>query len=102
MKFELVDLAQGSYAENLNLLLLGGTIPDIIYFQGGDQQIAEQGLLEDLTPYIEKSTYIKDIIEPHNQTRMASYPYLLWIKPLAPKTPVIRADWFNAMDSSRP
>lgn len=101
VKFELVDLAQGSYAENLNLLLLGGTIPDIIYFQGGDQQIAEQGLLEDLTPYIEKSTYIKDIIEPHNQTRMASYPYLLWIKPLAPKTPVIRADWFNAMDSSK-
>ncbi|MGG3279830.1 extracellular solute-binding protein [Paenibacillus solani] len=101
VKFELVDLAQGSYAENLNLLLLGGTIPDIIYFQGGDQQISEQGLLEDLTPYIEKSTYIKNIIEPHNQTRMASYPYLLWIKPLAPKTPVIRADWFNAMESSK-
>lgn len=101
VKFELVDLAQGSYAENLNLLLLGGTIPDIIYFQGGDQQIADQGLLEDLTPYIEKSTYIKDIILPHNKTRMESYPYLLWIKPLAPKTPVIRADWLNAVDSSK-
>lgn len=101
VKFELVDLAQGSYAENLNLLLLGGTIPDIIYFQGGDQQISEQGLLEDLTPYIEKSKYIKDIMEPHNKTRMESYPYLMWIKPLAPKAPVIRADWFNAMDSSK-
>ncbi|MDQ6421491.1 extracellular solute-binding protein [Paenibacillus sp. LHD-117] len=101
VKFELVDLAQGSYAENLNLLLLGGTIPDIIYFQGGDQQISEQGLLEDLTPYIEKSTYIKDIIMPHNQTRMESYPYLLWIKPLASKTPVVRADWLNAMGSSK-
>lgn len=101
VKFELVDLAQGSYAENLNLLLLGGTIPDIIYFQGGDQQISEQGLLEDLTPYIEQSKYVKDIIEPHNATRMASYPYLLWIKPLASKTPVVRADWLNAMDSSK-
>ena len=101
VKFELVDLAQGSYAENLNLLLLGGTIPDIIYFQGGDQLISDQGLLEDLNPYIEKSTYIKDIIEPHNKTRMESYPYLLWIKPLAPKAPVVRADWFNAMDSSK-
>lgn len=100
VKFELVDLAQGSYAENLNLLLLGGTIPDIIYFQGGDQQISDQGLLEDLTPYIENSTHLKNIMEPHNQTRMNSYPYLLWVKPLAPKTPVVRADWFNAMDSS--
>lgn len=101
VKFELVDLAQGSYSENLNLLLLGGTIPDIIYFQGGDQQISSQGLLEDLTPYIEKSTHIKNIMEPHNTARMASYPYLLWIKPLAPKVPVIRADWFHAMDSSK-
>lgn len=101
VKFELVDLAQGSYAENLNLLLLGGTIPDIIYFQGGDQQMAEQGLLEDLTPYINKSKYVKDIMEPHNITRMTSYPYLLWIKPLAPKAPVVREDWFEAMDSSK-
>lgn len=101
VKFELVDVAQGSYAENLNLLLLGGNIPDIIYFQGGDQQISEQGLLEDLTPYIEKSKYIKDIIEPHNQKRMESYPYLMWIKPLAPKAPVVRSDWFNAMESSK-
>jgi len=101
VKFELVDLAQGSYAENLNLLLLSGTIPDIIYFQGGDKQMADQGLLEDLTPYIEKSSYLKDIILPHNEKRMESYPYLLWVKPLAPKTPVVRADWFNAMESSK-
>lgn len=101
VKFELVDLAQGSYAENLNLLLLGGTIPDIIYFQGGDQQMAQQGLLEDLRPYIEKSTYIKDIIQPHNQMRMESYPYLMWIKPLAPKAAVVRSDWFNQLESSK-
>lgn len=101
VKFELVDLAQGSYAENLNLLLLSGTIPDIIYFQGGDQQMVQQGLLEDLTPYIEQSAHIKNIIEPHNKLRMESYPYLLWIKPLAPKVPVVRANWFSAMESSK-
>lgn len=101
VKFELVDLAQGSYAENLNLLLLGGTIPDIIYFQGGDQQIADQGLLEDLTPYLANSKHLKNIIQPHNATRMESYPYLLWIKPLAPKTPVVRTDWFEGLDSSK-
>jgi len=101
VNFELVDLAQGSYAENLNLLLLSGTIPDIIYFQGGDQQISQQGLLEDLRPYIEQSTYVKNIIQPHNKTRMDSYPYLLWIKPLAPKAPVIRSDWFNQMESAK-
>ncbi|MCU6711614.1 extracellular solute-binding protein [Paenibacillus sp. J5C_2022] len=101
VKFELVDVAQGSYAENLNLLLLSGTIPDIIYFQGGDQQMSQQGLLEDLRPYIEQSTYLKDIIQPHNETRLESYPYLLWIKPLAPKAPVIRSDWFQQLESSK-
>src|SRR5689334_5387096 len=53
--FELVEMPQGNYAEKLNLLLLSGDIPDMIYFQGGDLQISQQGLLEDLTPYIEKS-----------------------------------------------
>lgn len=54
VKFELVEMPQGNYAEKLNLLLMSGDIPDLIYFQGGDQQIANQDLLEDLTPYIEK------------------------------------------------
>ena len=31
-------------------MLLSGDIPDLIYFQGGDQKMAEQGILEDLTP----------------------------------------------------
>lgn len=99
VKFELVDMAQGSYAENLNLLLLSGDIPDLIYFQGGDQAIAEQGLLEDLRPYVQNSTYLKDIMMPHNEKRLESYPYLLWVKPVAPKTPVVRADWLAATTS---
>jgi putative aldouronate transport system substrate-binding protein len=95
VKFELVELAQGNYAENLNLLLLSGEIPDLIYFQGGDASIAEQGLLEDLRPYIENSKYIKNIMMAHNEKRIESYPYLLWIKPVTPRVPVVRADWLN-------
>jgi putative aldouronate transport system substrate-binding protein len=100
VKFELVEMPQGNYAEKLNLLLLSGDIPDIIYFQGGDQQIADQDLLEDLTPHIEKSKYLKDSLEPWNEKRLENYPYLLWVKPLSQKTPVIRGDWFEKMKSS--
>lgn len=101
VEFKLVEVPQGNYAEKLNLLLLGGDIPDLIYFQGGDQQIAQQDLLEDLNPYIKKSKYIKNIIQPYNETRLKNYPYLLWIKPLDQKTPVIRKDWFDQMTTSK-
>ena len=37
---ELVSLQSGTYSENLALLLNSGDIPDIIYFQGGDQDFA--------------------------------------------------------------
>ena len=101
VKFELVEMPQGNYAEKLNLLLMSGDIPDLIYFQGGDQQIAEQDLLEDLTPYIEKSKNIKAIMEKHNTERMKNYPYLIWIKPLDSKTPVIREDWLKQASTSK-
>ncbi|MGD7006897.1 extracellular solute-binding protein [Metabacillus sp. 84] len=101
VKFELVQMPQGNYAEKLNLLLYSGDIPDMIYFQGGDQQISGQDLLEDLTPYLEKSKHLKSIMEPYNEKRMKNYPYLLWIKPLDFKTPVIRSDWFNQLSSSK-
>lgn len=100
VNFELVDLPQGNYAEKLNLLLFSGEIPDLIYFQGGDQQISQQGLLEDLRPYIKKSEHLKDALAPYNKERLENYPYLLWIKPLAPKVPVIRKDWFDKMETS--
>lgn len=101
VKIELVEMPSGNYAEKLNLMLLGKDIPDIIYFQGGDQQISQQGLLEDLTPYIEKSKYIKPNLEPQNKKRLENYPYLLWIKPLASKVPVMRSDWFDKLSTSK-
>ncbi len=100
VEFELVEVAQGDYAEKLSLLLNSGEIPDLIYFQGGDENIANQDLLVDLTPYIEESEYLKDILEPHNEARMANYPYLLWVKPISHKIPVVRTDWLNELGTS--
>lgn len=101
VKFQLTEMPAGNYAEKLNLLLTSGTVPDIIYFQGGDQTFADQGLLEDLTPYIEKSKYIKNILQPQNVERLKNYPYLLWIKPISSAVPVVRKDWFDKMQTSK-
>ncbi|MCA1075917.1 extracellular solute-binding protein [Clostridium bowmanii] len=101
VKIQLVEMPSGNYAEKLNLMLLGKDIPDIIYFQGGDLQISQQGLLEDLTPYIEKSKYIKSNLETQSKKRLENYPYLLWIKPLASKVPVMRSDWFDKLTTSK-
>lgn len=95
VKFEVVDLPSEGYGEKLNLQLASGDIPDIIYFQGGDTTIAEQGLLEDLTPYISDSKYLKGIMEEQNTKRMESYPYLLWAKSLTASVPVIQKDIFD-------
>ncbi|KGR76798.1 extracellular solute-binding protein [Ureibacillus sinduriensis] len=100
VEFNIVEIAQGDYAEKLNLLLYSGEIPDIIYFQGSDEQIAAQGLLEDLTPYIEGSEYLKDILYDHNGTRLDNYPYLLWVKPINHKVPVVRTDYLEQLSSS--
>lgn len=100
VEFNIVEIAQGDYAEKLNLLLYSGEIPDIIYFQGSDEQIASQGLLEDLTPYIEGSEYLKDILYEHNVTRLENYPYLLWVKPINHKVPVVRTDYLEQLSTS--
>ncbi|TKC16803.1 extracellular solute-binding protein [Robertmurraya kyonggiensis] len=100
VEFELVEVAQGDYAEKLSLLLNSGEIPDLIYFQGGDQQIANQDLLEDLTPYIEKSEYLKDILQPHNASRLENYPYLLWVKSIDYKVPVVRKDLLEGLSTA--
>lgn len=100
VQFELVEVAQGDYAEKLSLLLNSGEIPDLIYFQGGDEQIANQDLLEDIRPYIEKSEHLKNALQPHNVSRLENYPYLLWVKPIDYKVPVVRKDWLNEMSTA--
>lgn len=92
VKLNIIEMPAGNYAEKLNLMIASGEIPDIIYLQGGDVQLAHQGVLEDLRPFINKSENIKKIMYPHNTARIDNYPYLLWIKPLSTKVPYIRED----------
>jgi ABC-type glycerol-3-phosphate transport system substrate-binding protein len=64
-----------------------------MYFQGGDYQFAiTQKILEDLTPYIDKSTNVKASMNEFNKERMKNYPYLLWLSPPISAVPVIRQD----------
>jgi len=99
-----VDLPGGTsaYVDALGVMLLSGDIPDIIYFQGGDQKMAEQGILEDLNPWIEKSTHMKDALWPHNLDRLANYPYLLYIYPPRAPQPVMRQDWLDELGLAAP
>lgn len=99
-----IDLPGGTaaYGEALGLMLLSGDIPDIIYFQGGDQKMADQGILEDLNPWIKKSTYIKDALWPHNVDRLAHYPYLLYVFPPRAPQAVIRKDWLEKLGMKAP
>ena len=57
---QIVPIAASSYADKLSALLLGGDIPDIIYFQGGDQKMVEQGILADLNPLIANTKFLKN------------------------------------------
>ena len=99
---QIVDLPGGSYADALSVMLLSGDIPDIIYFQGGDQKMAEQGILEDLNPWIEKYPNLKAALWPHNVERLKNYPYLLYIYPPRAPQPVIRQDWLDQLGMAPP
>lgn len=90
----------GSYATAVPLAMMNGdTDADLIYFQGGDLALSQQGLMEDLTPYIEKSTFVKSIMTDVNQQRMDNYPYLLWLAPSRIPLPAMRKDWTEQLDS---
>jgi putative aldouronate transport system substrate-binding protein len=92
----------GTYAEAVPLAFRTGQIsPDLLYFQGGDLPISNEGLLEKLTPYVDKSTNIKKVIEPHSTQAMKNYPYLLWLSPARVSIPVMRKDIFDKLDSSK-
>ena len=60
VKLQITPVQSGTYSEKLGLLLQSGNIPDLIYFQGGDYNFAvNQKILEDLNPYVDKSTNVK-------------------------------------------
>lgn len=102
LDIQIVDLPGSGYADALSVRLLSGDIPDVIYFQGGDQKMAEQGILEDLNPWIAKSPNLKAALWPHNVERLKHYPYLLYIYPPRAPQPVIRQDWLDKLGMKPP
>lgn len=102
IKIELIDLPASGYAEALGIMLLSGNLPDLIYFQGGDQKIADQGVLEDWRPWIKGTKYLEEALYPHNTARLDNYPYLMHVFPLRAQQPVIRTDWLEATGLSVP
>lgn len=99
---QVVNLPSAGYADALGIMLLSGDIPDLIYFQDGDEKIAAQGVLEDWRPWIENTTYLKDALYPHNEARLENYPYLLFVYPLRGWQPVIRTDWLEKTGMAAP
>jgi putative aldouronate transport system substrate-binding protein len=98
IKLEVLEAPAGNYATVVPLAIRTGQMtPDIIYFQGGDLPVAQEGLLEDLLPYIEKSAYIKGLLQDFSSSRMKNYPYLLYLGDISVKTPVIRTDIFKKL-----
>lgn len=97
---QFVEPPASGYASAMPLAVMNGEVDaDIIYFQGGDKPVADQGLLEDLTPYIAGSENVKSLMDESNVAKMESYPYLLWLAPPRVSTPVVRTDWLEGVSS---
>ncbi|WP_312643236.1 extracellular solute-binding protein [Hydrogenoanaerobacterium sp.] len=102
VKLEVLEAPAGKYADVVPIAFRTGQIsPDIIYFQGGDLPIAQEGMLEDLTSYIDGSTNVKSIMQKHNIEAVKNYPYLLWLAPARVQIPVMRSDWFSSLESGK-
>ncbi len=97
----ILEAPAGTYVEVVPLAFRTGEInPDIIFFQGNtDTPVVAEGLLEDLTSYVEGSTYVKNLMGEHSKARMASSPYLLWLAPAKFSAPVIRGDFLDQAPS---
>lgn len=100
VNLEFMEPPAGSYATAVPIAMMNGDVEaDLIYFQGGDLALAQQGLFEDLNPYVEKSTFIKSIMTDVNRKRMENYPYLIWLAPSRIQIPAMRKDWAAQLDS---
>lgn len=79
-------------------MLSGGNIPDLIWFQGGDEEFAlTQKILVDMTDYVENSVYMKDAMEEYQLQRLENYPYLVYLTPASVKVPVMRSDVLDSL-----
>ncbi len=102
--FSFVDAPAGKYIEVMPIAVINEVLKaDILYFQGNtDTTAANQGFLEDMRPYVENSTYLKNILYAHNTARLENHPYLLAAAPIAVFSPVIRKDWVAQLSTYEP
>ncbi len=97
-----LESPSGTYSEATPIAIRTGSMnPDLIYFQGGDLTLGQEGYLEDLTPYIDNSTYVKSIMGEHNVQCIENYPYLLWLAPARLYFGVMRTDWVEQLPSAQ-
>ena len=84
-------------------MIMGGDVPDIIYDQYGfDKSMAEQGILEDLRPYINSSKILKNAMWAHNKERINNFPYLIRAHPPRIRIAYARNDWLIKSGKNNP
>jgi len=91
-----LEAPAGRYVDVVPLAFRTGEInPDMIYFQGNtDAPVVNEGLLVDLTEYINNSEHLKNLLGDHSKMRLDNYPYLVWAAPASVSVPAIRKDIF--------
>lgn len=91
-----MEAPAGKYIDVVPLAFRTGEInPDLIYFQGNtDQPVVNEGLLVNLTDYLQKSEYLYNLLGEHSKKRMENHPYIVWAAPASVSAPAIRKDVF--------
>jgi putative aldouronate transport system substrate-binding protein len=96
LTIEPIAVPSGNYSEKVNLLLAGGTYPDIIWWRDdAELPYIDQGLLLDLSDYVNNSEVFQEKMPEWNKMRFENYPYLIAITPLSLRIGVTRKDWLE-------
>lgn len=91
-----LEAPSGKYIDVVPLAFRTGEInPDLIYFQGNtDMPVVNEGLLLNLTDYLQNSKHLYELLGEHSRMRLENHPYLVWAAPASVSVPAIRADVF--------
>lgn len=96
LRIEIVPIPAGNYSEKVNLLLAGGTYPDIIWWRDdAELPYVEQGLLRDLSQWVNNSEVFQKVFTEWNRKRFENFPYTIAINPLQGRIAVTRKEWLE-------
>lgn len=100
INFELLGKLSGTYGTVLPIALMSGEVQaDMMYFQGGDEIVVANDLLEDLTEWFANSTYVKSHMENYSAQRVDNYPYIIYSQYPQITLPVIRGDYAAQLET---